>query len=146
MEQRGCRVQATVLSGMLMCTMVAIPVAHANGPVDVQFVGVNSLTYSGADENAVLTTNSTLRQGDYLHLEIPVENVGSNVIYFAIELHKVMGGVGECLDFCTSKQKRPQQKCSYNCSLPSKVGGLNPFDRMLDKSLKCRPLRLQDVS
>ena len=78
MEQRGCRVQATVLIGMLMCTMVAIPVAHANGPVDVQFVGVNSLTYSGADENAVLTTNSTLRQGDYLHLEIPVENVGSN--------------------------------------------------------------------
>ena len=78
MEQRGCRIQATVLFVMLLCAMLAIPSAQANGPVDVQFVGVNSLTYSGADENAVLTSNATVRQGDRLHLEIPVENIGTN--------------------------------------------------------------------
>ncbi len=78
MEQRGCRVQATVLFAMLLCAMLTIPSAHANGPVDVQFVGVNSLTYSGADENADLTSNASVRQGDRLHLEIPVENVGTN--------------------------------------------------------------------
>ena len=78
MEQRGCRVQATVLIAMLLCGMLTIPSAQANGPVDVQFVGVNSLTYSGADENAVLTSNTTVRQGDRLHLEIPVENVGAS--------------------------------------------------------------------
>ncbi|MEC7483640.1 MAG: hypothetical protein VX998_02505, partial [Candidatus Thermoplasmatota archaeon] len=78
MEQRGCRVQATVLFAMLLCAMLTIPSAHANGPVDVQFVGVNSLTYSGADENADLTSNASVRQGDRLHLEIPVENVGNN--------------------------------------------------------------------
>ena len=78
MELRGCRVQATVLIAMLLCGMLTIPTAQANGPVDVQFVGVNSLTYSGADENAVLTSNATVRQGDRLHLEIPVENVGTS--------------------------------------------------------------------
>ena len=78
MEQHGCRVQATVLIAMLVFAMLTIPPVHANGPVDVQFVGVNSLTYSGADENAVLTSNATVRQGDRLHLEIPVENVGTN--------------------------------------------------------------------
>ena len=78
MEQRGCRIQATVLFVMLLCAMLTIPSAQANGPVDVQFVGVNSLTYSGADENAVLTSNATVRQGDRLHLEIPVENIGTN--------------------------------------------------------------------
>ena len=78
MERRGCRVQASVLIGLLICTTLTIPIAQANAPVDVQFVGINALTYSGADENAVLTTNSTVRQGDYLHLEIPVENVGTS--------------------------------------------------------------------
>ena len=78
MEHRGCHVQATVLITMFLCAMVTIPFAQANGPVDVQFVGVNSLTYSGADENAVLTSNATVRQGDRLHLEIPVENVGTS--------------------------------------------------------------------
>ena len=78
MERRGCRIQASVLIGLLICTTLTIPVAQANPPVDVQFVGINALTYSGADENAVLTSNSTVRQGDYLHLEIPVENVGTS--------------------------------------------------------------------
>ena len=78
MERRGCRIQASVLIGLLICTTLTIPIAQANAPVDVQFVGINALTYSGADENAVLTTNSTVRQGDYLHLEIPVENVGTS--------------------------------------------------------------------
>ena len=78
MEQRGCRVQATVLIALLIFTMAAVPVAKASGPVDVQFVGTNSLTYSGADDNGALSTNSTVRQGDYLQLEIPVENVGSS--------------------------------------------------------------------
>ena len=68
MEQRGCRIQATVLFVMLLCAMLTIPSAQANGPVDVQFVGVNSLTYSGADENEVLTSNATVRHGDRLHL------------------------------------------------------------------------------
>ena len=79
MEQSGCRIQATVLIVMLVCTILTIPTVQANGPVDVQFVGVNSLTYSGADENAVLTSNATVRQGDRLHLEIPVENVGTTI-------------------------------------------------------------------
>ena len=78
MERRGCRIQASVLIGLLICTTLTIPFAQANAPVDVQFVGINALTYSGADENAVLTSNSTVRQGDYLHLEIPVENVGTS--------------------------------------------------------------------
>ena len=78
MERRGCRIQASVLIGLLICTTLTIPIAQANAPVDVQFVGINALTYSGADENAVLTSNSTVRQGDYLHLEIPVENVGTS--------------------------------------------------------------------
>ena len=74
-----------------------------------------------------------------------VENVGSDVIYFAVELHKVMGGVGGVSRLLHVETKKATNNCSYNCSLPSKVGGLNPFDRMLDKKLKCRPLRLQDV-
>ena len=78
MERRGCRIQASVLIGLLICTTLTIPIAQANAPVDVQFVGINALTYSGADENAVLTSNSTVRQGDYLHLEIPVENIGTS--------------------------------------------------------------------
>ena len=78
MEQKRSRFPATVLVGMLLCTLLLSPVAHADGPVDVQFVGLNSLTYSGADESSILTANATVRQGDYLHLEIPVENVGSS--------------------------------------------------------------------
>ena len=90
MEQRGCRIQATVLFVMLLCAMLTIPSAQANGPVDVQFVGVNSLTYSGADENAVLTSNATVRQGDRLHLEIPVENIGTNAqtAYVTVEIRQ----------------------------------------------------------
>ncbi len=78
MEQRRSRFPATVLVGMLLCTLLLSPTVHADGPVDVQFVGLNSLTYSGADEFSVLTANATVRQGDYLHLEIPVENVGAS--------------------------------------------------------------------
>ena len=78
MEQNGCQFPASVLVGMLLCTLLAFPAVHAEDPVDIQFVGANSLTYSGADEFAVLTNNATVRQGDYLLLEIPVENVGSS--------------------------------------------------------------------
>jgi len=78
MEQRSSRFPATVLVGMLLCTLLLSPAASADGPVDVQFVGLNSLTYSGADESSILTANATVRQGDYLHLEIPVENVGAS--------------------------------------------------------------------
>ena len=52
-----------------------------------------------------------------------VENVGSNVIYFAIELHKVVGGVGARLDFCTSKQKRPQIISTIIFHYPPRWGG-----------------------
>ena len=78
MEHNGCQFPASVLVGMLLCTLLAFPAVHAEDPVDIQFVGANSLTYSGADEFAVLTNNATVRQGDYLLLEIPVENVGSS--------------------------------------------------------------------
>ncbi len=78
MEHNGCQFPASVLVGMLLCTLLAFPAVHAEDPVDLQFVGANSLTYSGADEFAVLTNNATVRQGDYLLLEIPVENVGSS--------------------------------------------------------------------
>lgn len=78
MEHNGCPFPASVLVGMLLCTLLAFPAVHAEDPVDLQFVGANSLTYSGADEFAVLTNNATVRQGDYLLLEIPVENVGSS--------------------------------------------------------------------
>ena len=78
MEHNGCQFPASVLVGMLLCTLLAFPAVHAENPVDLQFVGANSLTYSGADEFAVLTNNATVRQGDYLLLEIPVENVGSS--------------------------------------------------------------------
>ena len=78
MEHNGCQFPASVLVGMLLCTLLAFPAVHAEDPVDLQFVGANSLTYSGADEFAVLTNNATVRQGDYLLLEIPVENIGSS--------------------------------------------------------------------
>ena len=78
MEHNGCQFPASILVGMLLCTLLAFPAVHAEDPVDLQFVGANSLTYSGADEFAVLTNNATVRQGDYLLLEIPVENVGSS--------------------------------------------------------------------
>ena len=78
MEHNGCQFPASVLVGMLLCTLLAFPAVHAEDPVDLQFLGANSLTYSGADEFAVLSNNATVRQGDYLLLEIPVENVGSS--------------------------------------------------------------------
>ncbi len=78
MEHKGCHFPASVLVGMLLCALLTLPAVLAEDPVDLQFVGANSLTYSGADEFGVLTNNATVRQGDYLHLEIPVENVGSS--------------------------------------------------------------------
>ena len=90
MQHKGCQFPASLLVGMLLCTLLAFPTVHADDPVDLQFVGANSLTYSGADESAVLTNNATLRQGDYLHLEIPVENVGSStqVASITVDVHQ----------------------------------------------------------
>ena len=91
MEHNGCQFPASVLVGLLLCTLLAFPIVHAEDPVDLQFVGANSLTYSGADEFAVLTNNATVRQGDYLQLEIPVENVGSStqVASFTVDVRQI---------------------------------------------------------
>jgi len=91
MEHNGRQLPASVLVGLLLCTLLAFPIVHAEDPVDLQFVGVNSLTYSGADEFAVLTNNATVRQGDYLQLEIPVENVGSStqVASFTVDVRQI---------------------------------------------------------
>ncbi|MGA0380031.1 MAG: hypothetical protein ACO3NJ_04405, partial [Candidatus Poseidoniaceae archaeon] len=90
MEHNGCQFPASVLVGLLLCTLLAFPIVHAEDPVDLQFVGANSLTYSGADEFAVLTNNATVRQGDYLQIEIPVENVGSStqVASFTVDVRQ----------------------------------------------------------
>jgi predicted Zn finger-like uncharacterized protein len=45
-------------------------------PSSIDFVGTSAITLSGMDSLGQLTTNSTIRQGDYIQVEIPIENVG----------------------------------------------------------------------
>lgn len=45
-------------------------------PSSIDFVGSSSITLSGIDSTGIYTTNSTIRQGDYIQSEIPIENVG----------------------------------------------------------------------
>ncbi len=67
-----------ILVGMLLASFLLATPVEADGPVDVQFVGLTSLTYSGANEIGELTSNLTIRQGDYLDLQIPIENTGGD--------------------------------------------------------------------
>ena len=76
MERDHSRFPAILLVVILVGALVGSIPVQADGPTDIQFVGANSLTYSGSDATGALTQNSTVRQGDYLNLEIPVENVG----------------------------------------------------------------------
>jgi predicted Zn finger-like uncharacterized protein len=45
-------------------------------PSSIDFVGISAITLSGMDSLGQLTTNSTIRQGDYIQVEIPIENAG----------------------------------------------------------------------
>ena len=67
-----------ILVGMLLASFLIATPVEADGPVDVQFVGLTSLTYSGANEIGELTSNLTIRQGDYLELQIPIEHIGGD--------------------------------------------------------------------
>ena len=53
----------------------------------MQFVGLNALTYSGVDDSGELSSNLTVRQGDHLNLEIPVENTGVDAEIASVVLH-----------------------------------------------------------
>ena len=53
----------------------------------MQFVGLNALTYSGVDDSGELSSNLTVRQGDHLNLEIPVENTGVDVEIASVVLY-----------------------------------------------------------
>ena len=77
MEGQSNPISTSFLVVLLVFSLLSLPTVQADGPTDVQFVGANALTYSGADEFGALTLNSTVRQGDHLFLEIPVENIGS---------------------------------------------------------------------
>ena len=46
-------------------------------PSSIDFVGTSAITLSGIDSLGQLTTNSTIRQGDHIQVEIPIENVGN---------------------------------------------------------------------
>ena len=45
-------------------------------PSSIDFVGTSSITLSGIDSVGQYTSNSTIRQGDYIQSEIPIENIG----------------------------------------------------------------------
>ena len=79
-----------ILVGMLLASFLLATPVEADGPVDVQFVGLTSLTYSGANEIGELTSNLTIRQGDYLDLQIPIENTGgdSQVVSVVLEVNQ----------------------------------------------------------
>ena len=99
MEQERNHFPTIFLVGMIVCSLLSIPIVQADGPTDVQFVGSNALTYSGANESGVLTTNSTVRQGDYLNLEIPVENTGVDAQVASIVLEVSQAGWNETAYF-----------------------------------------------
>ena len=75
------------LVGLLVFSLLSVPVTQAEGPDNVQFVGLNALTYSGVDDSGELSSNLTVRQGDHLNLEIPVENTGVDAEIASVVLH-----------------------------------------------------------
>ena len=99
MERDHSRFSAILLVVILVGALVGLIPVQADGPTDVQFVGANSLTYSGADATGALTQNSTVRQGDYLNLEIPVENVGLDTQVASVVLNVSQSGWNETVYF-----------------------------------------------
>ena len=88
-----------ILVGMLLTSFLIATPVEADGPVDVQFVGLTSLTYSGANEIGELTSNLTIRQGDYLDLQIPVENTGGDSQVVSVILDINQSGWNETVYF-----------------------------------------------
>ena len=88
-----------ILVGMLLTSFLIATPVEADGPVDVQFVGLTSLTYSGANEIGELTSNLTIRQGDYLDLQIPVENTGGDSQVVSVILDVNQSGWNETVYF-----------------------------------------------
>ena len=99
MEQRRNHFAAVFLMGILCFSLLSVPTVQADGPTNVQFVGINALTYSGADDTGLLTANATVRQGDYLHLEIPVENIGNDLQVASIFVNVSQSGWNETAYF-----------------------------------------------
>ena len=99
MENKRNSFSTMILVVMLLASfLISVPV-EADGPVDVQFVGINALTYSGANQTGELTANLTIRQGDYLDLEIPVENTGGDSQVASIVLEINQSGWNETVYF-----------------------------------------------
>ncbi len=99
MENKRNSFSTMILVGMLLASFLIATPVKADGPVDVQFVGINALTYSGANEIGELTANLTIRQGDYLDLEIPVENTGGDSQVASIVLEVNQSGWNETVYF-----------------------------------------------
>lgn len=92
-------IPTTFLVGLLLCSLLSVPVVQADTSTNVQFVGPNALTYSGADQFGTLTLNSSVRQGDFLQLEIPVENIGSTAESASIVLQVSQETWNETMQF-----------------------------------------------
>lgn len=60
-------------TGFVSETIVAL---QRLAPADIDFVGTSAITLSAVDSNGQYTTNSTIRQGDFIQAEIPIENFG----------------------------------------------------------------------
>ncbi len=126
MQQVRKQSPVILLVGLLVCSVLSLPGVHADGPTDVQFVGLNALTYSGADETGLLTTNSTVRQGDYLTLEIPVENTGGDLQVASIVLEVSQADWNETVYFDEiSIQSLTTNVLTYLSSNPVMEGSLD---------------------
>ena len=126
MQQVRKQSPAILLVGLLVCSVLSLPGVHADGPTDVQFVGLNALTYSAADETGLLTTNSTVRQGDYLNLEIPVENTGGDLQVASIVLEVSQADWNETVYFDEiSIQSLTTNVLTYLSSNPVMEGSLD---------------------
>lgn len=60
-------------SGFVSETIVSL---QRLAPSAIDFVGTSSITLSAIDSTGAYTTNSTIRQGDFIQAEIPIENFG----------------------------------------------------------------------
>ena len=110
---------------LLASFLIATPV-EADGPVDVQFVGLTSLTYSGANEIGELTSNLTIRQGDYLDLQIPIENTGGDLQVVSVVLEVNQSDWNETVYFeSVSIDAMSTQVLSYLSSVQVMEGQLD---------------------
>ena len=99
MEELRNRFITTLLVALLLCALPLQISVQADGPENVQFVGLNALTYSGADESGAFTSNATIRQGDHLILEIPIENTGATPQVASIVLNVSQASWNETVYF-----------------------------------------------